>query len=96
MVPDDALKNLWEKVKSPRFEDIQNAVDDLIAEGYPVKTLFTQLCGHIAEHAELSDAKKARLALALAVADKKLVDGANEYMQLLNIASTLHAVCSSA
>ena len=37
----------------------------------------------------MSDVKKAKVCLRIAEADKKLTDGASEYLQLLDVASLL-------
>ena len=89
MVPPAALSNLWAQVRTMQFENVQQAVDALIAEGYPVITLLTQLSQDLLTNTDLSDEQKARMSMMLAETDKQLIDGASEYIQLLHAASAL-------
>ena len=58
---------------------------ELLADGFPVSQLVAQLLDHVAESAEIDSLPKAKIALALAEADKQLTDGAGEYLQLMNV-----------
>lgn len=55
--------------------------------GYPVITIFKQLNTDILHHSTLNDTQKAQMCLRIAEADKKLVDGASEHFQLLDVTS---------
>lgn len=71
-------------------------VTDIIAEGYPAQQVLLQLqaavvpgaAGVANTHQELSDKQRAVICELLAEADKDLVDGADEFLQLLNVAGS--------
>ena len=48
----------------------------LLADGYPVDQIIAQMLEHIAASSDLGDRQKAQVATDIAVADKKLTDGA--------------------
>ena len=48
----------------------------LLADGYPVDQIIAQMLEHIAASSDFGDRQKAQVATDIAVADKKLTDGA--------------------
>lgn len=80
-------------------------VTDMIAEGYPAQQVLLQLQALIVpggvagaavappddDTAALSDTQRAKVCELLAAADKDLVDGADEFLQLLNVAGGAQA-----
>lgn len=96
-VPESAVAGLLEAARSGFFDSIQQAVTDLIAEGYPAQEILLQLQAAMLEDASLVDSAKGKVLAKLAEADKKLVDGADEFLQLLDVAShTQLVVCGRA
>lgn len=79
-------------------------VTDMIAEGYPAQQVLLQLQALLVpgavtgaaaapddDTAALSDTQRAKMCELLAAADKDLVDGADEFLQLLNVAGGMQA-----
>jgi replication factor C subunit 2/4 len=66
---------------------MKNEVEDILMAGFPVVTVLEQLNADILAHAKLSDTQKAKMCLRIAEADKKLVDGASEHFQLVDVTS---------
>ena len=71
------------------FEAIHRTVKKIAQEGYSASQLLIQLHDYLIEHPTLEAKKKATCALALGETDKALVDGADEELQLLNLALKL-------
>lgn len=67
-------------------------IENILMSGYPVLTILKQLSDDVLVNAKLSDSQKAKLCLRIAEADKKLVDGASEHFQLLDVASHIMRV----
>jgi replication factor C subunit 2/4 len=73
----------------------------MIAEGYPAQQVLLQLQGVVVPNtasgaaagqpAELTDKQRSIICELLAEADKDLVDGADEFLQLLNVAGSTQA-----
>ncbi|XP_056168010.1 replication factor C subunit 2 isoform X3 [Syzygium oleosum] len=81
--------------KSGNFDLANKEVNNAIAEGYPVSQMLSQLFEVVVEADDISDEQKARICKRLGEADKCLVDGADEYLQLLDVASnTMRALCN--
>ncbi|XP_028787792.1 replication factor C subunit 2 [Neltuma alba] len=95
VVPTEVVQAFLATCKSGNFDLANKEVNDFIAEGYPVSQLLTQLFEAIVEAGDISDEQKARISKKLGEADKCLVDGADEYLQLLDVASnTIRACCN--
>ncbi|XP_057528092.1 replication factor C subunit 2 [Amaranthus tricolor] len=97
VIPEDVVQKLLAACKSGNFDSADKEVNNVISEGYPVSQMISQLFDIIVEANDLSDEQKARIFKKLGEADKCLVDGADEYLQLLDVAgNTMRAYCNMA
>ncbi|KDP32826.1 hypothetical protein JCGZ_12118 [Jatropha curcas] len=95
VIPKEFLGAFYAACKSGDFDLANKEVNNIIAEGYPVSQMLVQLFDLVVEADDISDEQKARICKSLAAADKCLVDGADEYLQLLDVASnTMRALCN--
>lgn len=95
VVSDSVVRSLVQACKTGLFDQAQKAVTDIIDEGYPISQILSQLYDLIVFDEELSDIRKAQICERIALADKCLIDGADEYLQMLDVASgTMRAFCS--
>ncbi|KAH7524538.1 hypothetical protein FEM48_Zijuj06G0130100 [Ziziphus jujuba var. spinosa] len=95
VIPQEVVEALFSACKGGNFDLANKEVNNIIAEGYPVAQMLSQLFEMIVEADDASDEQKARICKKLAEADKCLVDGADEYLQLLDVASnTMRALCN--
>ena len=79
------------------FDALQAVAADLLADGYPVSQLATQLLEAVLADAlptPLSSVQKAKLAVQLAELDKSLTDGADECLQLTNLLAFCQRTCA--
>lgn len=89
-VPNDRISFFFTRCrKTKAFKEIQDHCSDLIADGYPVNQILSQLHDLIIPMTDLSEEHKAIIISAIAEADKALIDGAGESLQLLHIASVI-------
>lgn len=94
VIPQEIIEKLLIACKSGNFDLANKEVNNIVAEGYPVSQMLSQVLEVIVEADDISDEQKARICKKLAAADKCLVDGADEYLQLLDVASnTMRALC---
>eukprot|EP00483_Globobulimina_turgida_P002599 UN02603 len=86
-VPHDVIHDhIIKSCLSKSFNDINDTVQYIICEGYPVSLILPKLLEEIIVNNELfENLAKAEIALKIAEADKKLVDGASEFLQLLDV-----------
>ncbi|GAB2211642.1 hypothetical protein Drorol1_Dr00024966 [Drosera rotundifolia] len=95
VIPQAIVQSLFAACKSGNFDLANKQVVDIVAEGYPISQIISQLFDVIVEDNNISDEQKARICKKLGEVDKCLVDGADEYLQMLDVASsTMRALCN--
>eukprot|EP00775_Hariotina_reticulata_P013628 gene13628-13754_t len=100
-VPPEVIQQLLEACGTSSYQRVQQQVTDMIAEGYPAQQVLLQLQALVVPNtasgaaagqpAQLSDKQRSIICELLAEADKDLVDGADEFLQLLNVAGSTQA-----
>lgn len=75
------------EASSHSFDALQRAVDDAVAEGWPAQGILLGLQAAVVKEAGVSGKAKGAACAALARADRALVDGGDESVQLLAAAS---------
>lgn len=85
VVPDAALSRLRKACQQSSFEVLESAVLDTIADGHAAHQVLLQLASACLGDPAIRDTVKARLAFAMAAADKCLTDGADGTLQLLRV-----------
>jgi replication factor C subunit 2/4 len=87
-IPAHVIGKLWGSVASNSFDVMQRNVDDLIAMGYPLNSLLSQLHDHVVgKDSGLKDLDKALICEKIAQAEQHLIDGASEALQLLDVSA---------
>jgi len=89
----DVTDGLLKIFKSPEsnFDLMERAVSDIILEGFAAQHIMKVLLEELIKLDEkvLSEVNKATIAIKIAEADKSLVDGADESLQLLMVSSLI-------
>jgi len=75
--------------QSNSFDEIHNVSSLIISEGYPVSLVLSELLDLVVAMDDIPSLVKANLCIKLAECDKKLVDGASEQLQLLDVLANL-------
>jgi len=90
-VPKEWLDRLLAACRTNVYEKAAASVDDFLREGFSVAQLFLQLHDRLAasDVDGLNDDQKASVCHRLAVNEARLLDGANEYLQLMDLAALL-------
>ncbi len=87
IMPDSMMNSLIEICME--FGDsamkITNLTNELIMRGYPLNNILNQLVAKIAENNILTDKMKSIICLHIANTEQRLINGADEFMQLLSI-----------
>ena len=72
--------------KGTAYSRVSKAVEDLVAEGWSASTLTTQLYDQIVVRDEsIGDWQKSRIVLCFSETDKRLVDGSDEHLTILDL-----------
>jgi len=111
MVPTNVMSKLWTAMAGKKFDLVKIEVNSILAEGYPMSSLLSQLHDDTLEFnantntgtgtntntdsLRLSDYNKGLICEKLAVADMALADGSSEALQLLDCAAYIMRRLSS-
>ena len=85
--PSNLVDGLVASLKSGKFDAMEAAVMNVIAEGFAAQHVLQDLSKRCISMDGLDEMSKADLSIRIAEADKKLVDGADEVLQLLAVGS---------
>lgn len=88
VVPTKVIDNLLEICFKGTFEKLEVAVKNVVDEGYAGTQILSQLHEAIIER-HISDQQKSAITEKMAVVDKCLADGADEYLQMLSLCSVI-------
>lgn len=83
--PASFVDKFFDALKVNKFDTMKNAVEDISAEGYSSQVLLSSLLQRIIISPDLNELSRARLAIRIAEAEKKMADGADEYLQLMTV-----------
>lgn len=89
--PANIVDDLWNKGlaqvdnKVPSFDAMQKAVDDVTAEGYSAQLLLSAILPMVTKDKILTERAKAEIAIRMAEAEKNMIEGADEYLQLMTV-----------
>jgi len=89
VIPSEVVEQFLKACFSNSFDQLQSAVTQVIADGYPVPALLVQVHSNLIDIKDLSSLNMGKIAQKLAEAEHCLTEGADEFLQLLNVASFL-------
>eukprot|EP00997_Jenningsia_sp_PLL12_P003319 NODE_1613_length_1112_cov_89.577611_g1315_i0.p1 GENE.NODE_1613_length_1112_cov_89.577611_g1315_i0~~NODE_1613_length_1112_cov_89.577611_g1315_i0.p1 ORF type:complete len:351 (-),score=-7.24 NODE_1613_length_1112_cov_89.577611_g1315_i0:58-1080(-) len=94
VIPFHFVENFYKACWSNNFKPVQKATSDVIYAGYSVKKFLSQLLEYLVDCSVkkgdefyLDDLMLSKICLVISKTEKFLIDGADEYMQLLKVAS---------
>jgi len=89
ILKDQVIETILDTCNNGSYERVETCVQDLIYDGYSCIQVISQLHDRLLERADISDAKKAIIFEKIAEIDNNLMEGADEYLQLLNMLTIL-------
>lgn len=78
----DGLVNAW---KTKSFDAIKSELQKIFMQGYSGLQLLNQLHQEIVQGSKFNKTEKAKIAVSIGRVEKKLFDGADEELQLLQL-----------
>lgn len=88
-VPEEVLEHLVAVCQSANFDELFSCVEGIKREGYGVYQLMSQLFYSLVHHEDLSDTQKAVIFDKMATCECRLLDGAEEFLQLLDLSTVI-------
>ena len=91
-VPSGVVQGVFDACKSDRFDKVQDAIDSVIADGYPAQEILLKIQEILLMDSSVPESKRGEILIKLAESDKELVDGSDEYLQILSVAAHIQQV----
>ncbi|KAL2172447.1 hypothetical protein VTG60DRAFT_5722 [Thermothelomyces hinnuleus] len=90
VIPDDTIQKLVQAMR-PRtagetYQAIAKVVEDMVADGWSAGQTLSQLHQAIVHDETIPDVQKNKIVLVFSEIDKRLVDGADEHLSILDLA----------
>jgi len=96
VVPDDALQRLIKACRSNSFDQLQACVQSIFSAGFPAAQLLSQIHDLVISSSDFTNIQKSKIEMKLGETDRCLQDGADEFLQLFDVASfIMHTLCVS-
>jgi len=89
VVPDSVVLNVVELCKSGSYTKLQTGIQDIISDAYSAGQIVEQLHDVVLEDGGLKDEQKCAIMNQLALTDKCLIDGADEYLQIMSLCTVI-------
>jgi replication factor C subunit 2/4 len=100
VIPDETIQNLV-KAMQPRsaglvYEAVAKVVEDMVADGWSATQVVTQLYQSIIYNEAIPDKQKNKIVMVFSEADKRLVDGADEHLSILDLSLRISGIMAGA
>jgi len=92
IVPQEVIVNLLQLASLTDINQVRKEVNKVIKQGYAVYQIINQFATYLLSDkttVKLDDIQKSKILLKIGEVDKCLMDGADEFIQLLSVVSTL-------
>lgn len=99
-IPDDKIENLVDicsdtSPKGTSFAKLNQIAADAVAEGYSANQIMLQLHDQIVTNEVMSNKQKNAILVSMSTTDKRLNDGADEHLQLLDLIATMKQIMNA-
>lgn len=96
VIPDDTIQKLV-KAMRPRalgetYQAIAKVVEDMVADGWSAGQTMTQLHQAVVYDETIPDVQKNKIVMVFSEIDKRLVDGADEHLSILDLALRISGI----
>ena len=99
VIPEPAMTQLVAamdpKTKGAVYERVAAVVEDMVMDGWSATQIVAQLYEKIVMDDRIADRQKNRIVLAFSEADKRLIDGSDEHLTVLDLSLKVAGALSS-
>ncbi|KAI4199419.1 MAG: hypothetical protein LQ346_002557 [Caloplaca aetnensis] len=82
----DLVQAMQPKIRGAVYNEVSKVVTDLVADGWSASQVITQLYQQILYNDAILDKQKSKIVMVFSEVDKRLVDGADEHLMILDLA----------
>lgn len=98
VIPDKTIQDLVTAIR-PRavgetYQNVAKVVEDMVADGWSAGQTMTQLYQALVYDEIIPDTKKNKIVMVFSEVDKRLVDGADEHLSILDLALRVSGILS--
>lgn len=97
-LPQEVIKRIWDKCcenKKATIKDTKAEAMFIKQHGYTVNTVLERLNNLVIINKNLTDKQKSTIILNIATTERRLIDGADEYIQIFNVLAHIQSVLNS-
>ncbi|KAK8162672.1 P-loop containing nucleoside triphosphate hydrolase protein [Phyllosticta citrichinensis] len=98
VIPGSTLEELFRamqpKSKGKVYTEVAKAVEDMVADGWSAAQVVNQLYEMVLYDERIEDLKKNKITLVFSETDKRLVDGADEHLEILDLCLRVAGILS--
>ncbi|KAK5987310.1 Replication factor C subunit 2 [Cladobotryum mycophilum] len=91
---DDLVKAIRPKTSGQAYQSVSTVVEDVVADGWSAGQVVNQLYQSLIYDEIIPDIQKNKIALVFSEVDKRLVDGADEHLSILDLSMRISAIMS--
>ncbi|CAI4226296.1 unnamed protein product [Auanema sp. JU1783] len=84
-IADDMLDRTLKNLSTASKPTVYTMTENIMREGYSAKQFMHQLLNRLIDHEYLTDMQKAEIFEKMSVCEMRLINGANEFLQLLDL-----------
>jgi len=99
VIPDDTIERLTKamdpKAKGAMYDRVAKVVEDMVADGWSATQVLGQLYEKTVMDDQVQDRQKNKIVMAFSEADKRLVDGSDEHLTILDLCLQIAAALAS-
>ncbi|KAJ0165275.1 Replication factor C subunit 2 [Colletotrichum tanaceti] len=98
VIPENTIEELVSSIRpqgaSDTYQNVAKVVENMVADGWSAGQVVTQLYQSIVYDETVPDVQKNKIVLIFSEVDKRLVDGADEHLSILDLALRISGVMS--
>ncbi|KAM5373820.1 hypothetical protein ACJZ2D_006782 [Fusarium nematophilum] len=96
VIPDSTVEDLVRAIRpkssGPAYQNVSKVVEDMVADGWSAGQVVGQLYQALTYDETIPDTQKNKIVLVFSEVDKRLVDGADEHLSILDLAMRISAI----
>ena len=99
VIPDDTVKKLLQSIQPRKngtsYDPVAKTVEEIVADGWSATQVLQQLYESVIYDERIPDLKKGKITLVFSEVDKRLVDGADEHLAVLDLSLRISDILAS-
>jgi replication factor C subunit 2/4 len=89
VVPDNWITKLYDACQTGNYDKIDTYVEEVSRNGFPAAKIIDQFFQFTLDAQDIDDNKKAKIFMKISECNYRLLDGASEYLQLMDFGTTV-------